>query len=105
MPQLVLVGIMRCRVEALCSGWNNRLDSALAQIVTQPVSIIGFVAQKGAEAQAVNQGGHTGRFTPLSRHQGEAHQLARFINQSQNLGGQTTSTFPDRLILGPPFAP
>ena len=105
MAPSVFFGVVGDGDNAVGLCWNDRFDAAFRQKIPEPIGIIGLVAEEGVETQTFDQGGHAGGFAPLSRQQLEADQLSQPIDQRQDLGGQATPAFTDRLILGPPFAP
>jgi len=84
---------------------DHRHSAAVVQIGAQGVAIESLVRQQGVEVEILQKRGDTHAIVPLPRQQDEAYEIAQRIDQSDDLGRQTTARTPDSLLLGPPFAP
>jgi hypothetical protein len=76
----VLFRVVVGRVQPLGSWRNLGLYSALLQITTQPIGIIGLVAQQRTEVEPIEQGRHAGCFPALSGHKAKAHKVSQCID-------------------------
>src|SRR3712207_2096990 len=86
-------------------GRDHRDGPAGVKVCSQPVHVEGFVAEQGAEGDALDQRRHADRVMALARQQHEAHQVAQRVHQGDDLGGQAATGAADGLRLSPPFAP
>src|SRR5215203_3032942 len=86
-------------------GRDHRGGAAGVKLRPEPVGVEGFVAEQGAEGEALDQRRHADGVLALAGQQDEAHQIAERVGEGEDLGGQATARAADRLVPGPPFAP
>jgi hypothetical protein len=70
----------------------------------QRAAFIGFVGEHGLPWLSVEQSGGLGRVASLAGGDDRAQRPAQGIGEHVDLGRQSTSGTPQRLILGPPFS-
>ncbi len=99
---LLIVGNMSFTV--LLGGDNSRSPAAL-KFGPQMIGVKSLIRQQGPEGQAVNQVWYANNLAALPGMQTETHEIAKSVNQSQNLGGQSPFGTSDGLIESPPLAP
>src|SRR5829696_9640866 len=86
-------------------GRDHRGGAAGVKLRPEPVGVEGFVAEQGAEGEALDQRRHADGVVALARQQGEAHQIAERVDEGEDLGCQAAARASDGLGLGPPLAP
>ena len=84
---------------------DHRLGPALVELGDDPIAIEGCVPDQRLEGDALDERRHADGVVALTWQQDEADQVAQRIDQGEDLGRYAALGAPDRLILGPPFAP
>jgi hypothetical protein len=86
--------------------WRDNGNSAsLVQLCTQPVGIERFVTQKHVEFQILDQWWHANKIMTLPGQKNKADEIAKRVDQRDDLRGQSAPRTPDRLTMSPPLAP
>jgi hypothetical protein len=84
------------------SLWRDDGKSpTLIQFSADRITIEGFVGEQGCEVDVSEQGIDTDTVVPLAGQQHEPHQVAKGIDQGDDLRRQATAGPSDGLILGP----
>ena len=83
---------------------DYRLCVYLGYGLAQVVVVIGLVGEKGLSLEALQKGFGGEAVVPLAGGEDEAQRPAKSVADHMDLGGQTTSGTPQRLILGPPLS-
>ena len=86
-------------------GRDHRGGTAIVKLRPEPVRVERFVAEQGAEGDALDEGPHADNVVVLAGQQDEAHQGAEGVDKGDDLGRQATARAVDGLVPGPPFAP
>ena len=69
----------------------------------QGIAVIGFIAEYGLARLSIEKSGSLRDVANLARRHDEAQGTTERIGQHMDLGRQSASGTPQRLILGPPF--
>src|SRR5918998_3812174 len=86
-------------------GRDHRGGTTGVELRPEPVGVEGFVAEQGAEGDALDQRRHADAVVAPAGQQKEAHQIAESVDEGDDLGGQATARAADGLVPGPPLAP
>lgn len=86
-------------------GRDHRERAAVVEFLAQPVMVEALVGDEGANLDPVEQRFGADAVVALARQQQETGQVAKRIDQGDDLGGQAAPRPPDGLSLRPPFAP
>src|SRR4028119_869645 len=86
-------------------GRDHRGGTTGVKLRPEPVGVEGFVAEQGAEGDALDQRLHADAVVALAGQQKEAHQVAESVDEGDDLGCQAAARAADGLIAGPPLAP
>ena len=82
---------------------DHRLGPHAGDQSSQGVAVIGLVGDDGRALVSVKQGWRLDDIAALAGGDDEAQGTAQRVRQHVDLGGQSASGTPQRLILGPPF--
>src|SRR5215471_5661677 len=105
MTLLVEMPIVRNGARTAGFGGDDGSHVALREHSAKVIGIESLVAEKVLGRQAINQGFGLGRLVHLSGREKQAQDIAEGIDGNVNLGAQTSTRSPDRLLLNPPFPP
>ncbi len=83
-------------------GWDHRGGATTVKVRPEPVGVESFVAEQGAEGDALDQRLHADAIVALAGQQDEAHQVAEGVDEGDDLGCQTAARAADRLVAGSP---
>jgi hypothetical protein len=90
------------------AAWMLRYDhfgATLVEVGDDGVAVKGLVGEQCAELDPREEWCDTNSVEALPRQENEAHELAKRIRQSEDLGGHSAPGAAYGLILSPPFAP
>lgn len=96
-------GVVRDDHLAGSVGWDDGCCAHPGDEHAQGVAVIGFVGEHGFAGLATKQGRCLSHVAGLSGRDNEPERAPERISQHVDLGGQSTSGAPQRLIPGPPF--
>lgn len=81
------------------SGWDAGSDMALAQELTEPVGVVGFVSDEATIGwNHIEQSAGGAKIVRLAGGQGQAHRQAAAVDHGIDLGRQPAARAPNRLI-------
>src|SRR3712207_4845090 len=66
-------------------GRDHRDGATVVKLRPEPVGVEGFVAEQGAESDALDQRLHTNGVVALAGQQGEARQIAESVDEGEDL--------------------
>src|SRR4051812_18866751 len=105
MTPLVHLEVARNVLGTISLWRNDGKSTTLIQVSAERITIERFVGEQGCEGDVLEQGIDTGAVVPLAGQQHELQQVAKGIDQGDDLRRQATARPSDGLILGPPLAP
>jgi hypothetical protein len=101
--RFVEVSVVRDDDLARSVGGDDRLHSRLGDLVSEGVAVIGLVIHESVALDAVDHGRRGDDVMDLTTGEHEAEGASQSVGQHMDLGGQSSSGTPQRLIFGPPF--
>lgn len=105
MPPFVHLGVMGDGRFAILLGGNDSQCATLIQFSAQRVVVERLVGDKGCKIDVLDQRLDANTVVPLTRQEDKACQIAKSINQKDDLRRQPTARTAYGLTLSPPFAP
>ena len=100
---LVEFGVVRDRDFAISLGGDHGLGLHLGDVISQVIAVIGFIGENGVGVLALQERPGGSDVMGLSGGDVKPQRPAERVGEHVDLGGQSTSGTPQRLILGPPF--
>lgn len=88
---------------AVSLGWDDRLGLHASNQFAQAIAVIGFIGEYRIGLLPFQEVGSSRDIMRLASRDPEAQWPSQRVGQHVDLGRQSTSGTPQRLILGPPF--
>ena len=84
-------------------GRDHRCRAEAGDLPSEGVAVIGFVGEHGTAGHAIDQSGSGDDIAHLAGRDDETQRTSQRVGKHVDLGGQSASGTPQRLILAPPF--